>query len=104
MIQERFPKSLVDDMFDGNARFGHILHLPTLILSEGRDQEFMDLVDDIACHAAEMVAKGYAGHNLDGLGVLDGYNVTYPQVPDTKFTEINFYIDSGVIGGEADKS
>lgn len=46
MIQDRFPKSLVNDMFEGNARFGHILHLPTLILSEGRDQEFMDLVDD----------------------------------------------------------
>lgn len=73
---------------------------------EGWNKALWDIdgVDDIACHAAEMVAKGFAGSNLDGLGVLDGYNVTYPQVPDTKFTEIDFYIDSEVIEGEADKS
>ena len=73
---------------------------------QGWCNAFWDIegVDDIACHAAEMVAKGFAGSNLDGLGVLDGYNVTYPQVPDTKFTENNFYIESDVIGGDAHES
>lgn len=62
----------------------------------------IDSVDDIARHAAEMVAKGHAGQDLDGLGLLDGYNVTYPKVPDTKYTENYFDVDSEIVSGDAD--
>lgn len=57
MIYDRFPVSLVEDMFNGNARFGHIIHVPTLVLSEGQDKTFMDFVDDTAYNEPEFLAQ-----------------------------------------------
>lgn len=33
----------------------------------------VDSLDDIYKHAAEMVAAGFKGYHLDGLGLLSGY-------------------------------
>lgn len=50
----------------------------------------VDSPDDLFEHVGTMLMKGFANHSLDLIGYLGTFNQTYPQVPDTKFTELSW--------------
>jgi len=65
-------------------------------LSEWR-KSFWDVesLDDIYKHAAEMVCAGFAGCNLDGIGMLSGH--AYADEGDTVFRIREEYMDSEIV-------
>lgn len=53
-------------------------------------------MDDVIKHAAVMAATYGDGHTLDGLGLLGGFDTTYPRIPDVKFREIYEDIETDI--------
>ena len=57
----------------------------------------IDGLEDIAKYAANMVATNGTGINWDGIGVVDKADKKYPRPPDTKYTELEFEMDTEII-------
>lgn len=52
----------------------------------------VDSPEDLFEFVGTMLIKGFADHNLDLIGYLGTFNQTYPQVPDTKFSELSWVV------------
>jgi hypothetical protein len=57
MTTSKFPRELVEQMFDQNVRFETILHVPTLSVSHSVPEQFEDFLSSLDCNAEDLISK-----------------------------------------------
>lgn len=57
MTIQKFPRELVEQMFDKNVKFEAILHVPTLSVSDQVPKQFEDFLSSMDCNAADLIEK-----------------------------------------------